>query len=120
LVILTAQRAREIASGSKSAIEKDDKDAVLALREIAAGKLDPEALREIVIKKNQNRRFIKETDGIDEADEGFSSDEIAESLAEMNTKSYKPSSAAFEEDEALEEDLSLEEIAESEEYEEQE
>jgi DNA-directed RNA polymerase subunit omega len=63
LVVLAAQRAKEISSGAKSLIDKDnDKDAVVALREIAAGKLSPESLREGAVKKYQNRQMLEEDD----------------------------------------------------------
>lgn len=39
LVILAAERARQIARGSRPLIECDNKPAVVALREIAAGKV---------------------------------------------------------------------------------
>lgn len=52
LVILTAQRAKDLSLGMPSLITKTkDKDPVLALREIAAGRIDYEKLRELVITK---------------------------------------------------------------------
>ena len=53
LVILTAQRAKDLSLGMPPLIHKTrDKDPVLALREIAAGRIDYEKLRELVISKN--------------------------------------------------------------------
>lgn len=53
LVILTAQRAKDLSLGMPPLIQKTrDKDPVLALREIAAGRIDYEKLRELVISKN--------------------------------------------------------------------
>jgi DNA-directed RNA polymerase subunit omega len=47
LVVLAAYRAREISSGSSITIERDnDKNPVVALREIAEGTLSPEDLKE--------------------------------------------------------------------------
>ena len=47
LVLLAAQRAREITSGVPLSIDRDDdKNPVVALREIAAGSITPEMLRE--------------------------------------------------------------------------
>lgn len=53
LVILSAQRAKDLSLGMPPLIQKTrDKDPVLALREIAAGRIDYEKLRELVISKN--------------------------------------------------------------------
>ena len=47
LVILAAHRARSISSGSQLTVERDnDKNPVVALREIAATKMKPDGLRE--------------------------------------------------------------------------
>jgi DNA-directed RNA polymerase subunit omega len=47
LVVLTAERARNISSGAPLTIErKNDKNPVIALREIAAGNIDIEKLRD--------------------------------------------------------------------------
>ena len=47
LVLLAAHRARSITSGSSLIVDRDnDKNPVVSLREIASGKLKPEALRE--------------------------------------------------------------------------
>jgi DNA-directed RNA polymerase subunit omega len=47
LVLLASQRARRLANGAESTIPVDnDKPTVLALREIAAGNITPEMLKE--------------------------------------------------------------------------
>jgi DNA-directed RNA polymerase subunit omega len=47
LVLLASQRARRIANGAEAAVPLDnDKPTVVALREIAAGMVTPEMLRE--------------------------------------------------------------------------
>lgn len=52
LVILAAQRAKDLSLGMPPLIHKTkDKDAVLALREIAAGAIDCDKLRALVISK---------------------------------------------------------------------
>ncbi len=52
LVILSAQRAKDLSLGIPPLITRTkDKDPVLALREIAAGRIDYEKLRELVITK---------------------------------------------------------------------
>ncbi len=58
LVLLAAQRAREISSGAPLTIERDnDKDPVVALREIADGTITPDELREARIRTMQ--RYVE-------------------------------------------------------------
>ncbi len=56
LVILASERARSIESGAPLTVDRDnDKNPVIALREIASGNVDPEALREsqvVCLQKN--------------------------------------------------------------------
>lgn len=117
LVVLAAQRAREISCGAKSAVDKDNKDAVISLREIAMGQINPDVLRESIVKKNQNRKFIVEEDNIDMADDGFSGDEIAENLAEMSSSINQTTLAAFEDElegDSYSEEESVEELLDEE------
>lgn len=59
LVALAAQRAIDINSGAQITLDRDnDKDPVIALREIAANKLDIEELKEKLIKRFQTRSII--------------------------------------------------------------
>ena len=51
LIVLVSQRAQAILSGSKPLIECDDKEIVLALREIAEHKIDPNALYSAIVQK---------------------------------------------------------------------
>ncbi len=51
LVILVLQRALALYSGSKSLVDRDDKEVVLAIREIASGKIDVETLRRAIVNK---------------------------------------------------------------------
>lgn len=58
LVVMASKRARQLAKGADATIdnsEHDDKPTVLALREIAAGKID-DALIEQVEKAERERR----------------------------------------------------------------
>lgn len=56
LVALASQRARNIAAGAALTVERDnDKNAVIALREIAEGTVDTDYLREAVIQSAQRR-----------------------------------------------------------------
>ncbi len=64
LVLYAAERSRAIARGSEITVQKDDdKDAVVALREIAEGNMDLEALQEGIVRSLQ-KHFER-----DEADE---------------------------------------------------
>ncbi len=65
LVMLAAQRSRTIANGGPITIDRNgDKPTVIALREIAAGTVEPEELRESLIRSMQK---IVESERIDEA-----------------------------------------------------
>ena len=55
LVMIASQRARDVSAGSSITIERDnDKNPVVALREIAGGTIDLAELKESVIKGLQN------------------------------------------------------------------
>jgi DNA-directed RNA polymerase subunit omega len=57
LVVIAAQRAKDICSGAKLTIERDnDKNAVISLREIAQENVSSSSLREIVVRNLQKRR----------------------------------------------------------------
>ncbi len=109
LVVLGAQRTREIASyGQDATTEKrHNKEVVTALREIATGFVSPDALRESIIKKHQNKKFISEVDVVDEAEDGFG-DEIAETLASLSV-AVSSSSISDEEDDGYSEEMDLSE-----------
>lgn len=64
LVVLAAERAKKINAGAPITLDREnDKDPVVALREIAAGNIDIESLRESVISRLRKSGFI---DAIDE------------------------------------------------------
>jgi DNA-directed RNA polymerase subunit omega len=66
LVLLAAQRARQISGGAELTIDRDrDKNPVVALREIADVTVYPEELREAVIS-NMQRVQIDDDDVVDE------------------------------------------------------
>lgn len=72
LVVLAAQRTRQIISGEALTIEKkDDKNPVIALREIAAETVSLDKLKEDVI--NSFRAYV-ESDDSDEDDEMLEED----------------------------------------------
>ena len=70
LVLAAAQRARDISTGNPLTIDRDnDKNPVVALREIADETIDPDKLRDDVVKglqKLSNTEFIE-----DEEDENL-------------------------------------------------
>ncbi len=66
LVLLAAQRARQISGGAELLLDRDrDKNPVVALREIADDLVVPEELREAVIS-NMQRVQIDDDDVVDE------------------------------------------------------
>ncbi len=66
LVLIAAQRARQISGGAELTIDRDrDKNPVVALREIADETVIPEDLREAVIA-NMQRVQIDDDDVVDE------------------------------------------------------
>ena len=86
LVLAAAQRARDVASGNPLTIDRDnDKNPVVALREIADETVDPDFLRDEIIKGLQklSNLEISNEDEVDElegtSDSKFSiEDELAE------------------------------------------
>jgi DNA-directed RNA polymerase subunit omega len=86
LVALAAQRARQIASGNPINVDRDnDKDTVVALREIAELKVSLDGLRNELIQDHQ--RFGKK-DVIDEIQPGFGSgarQEVSEEMMSLQT-----------------------------------
>ncbi len=64
LVVLASQRARDISSGAPLTISQDnDKNPVVSLREIAAGNLDMDFLRNAqVINLQKNNKVDEDTD----------------------------------------------------------
>ncbi|MDR2858715.1 MAG: DNA-directed RNA polymerase subunit omega [Novosphingobium sp.] len=77
LVLLAAQRAREISGGAELTLDRDrDKNPVVALREIAEETVGPGHLREALVGSLQ--RVLPDDD--DEADEIGSLSQSAEAL----------------------------------------
>jgi DNA-directed RNA polymerase subunit omega len=63
LVMVAAQRARKIGSGAALTIERDDdKNPVVALREIAEGTIEVEATKEDLLKSHQRMVAYEEED----------------------------------------------------------
>jgi len=69
LVALAAQRAKVISAGGEITVSRDnDKNAVIALREIADKAVDADALREQVIQARQTQVNVDEY-GVEESDD---------------------------------------------------
>lgn len=82
LVVLAAQRAKDIAAGGKPTVDRDnDKNPVIALREIAADTISPDSLREAVIKRFQKRQAFNELDVPEEDD--MTTTEIAKEMKSL-------------------------------------
>lgn len=77
LVLLAAQRAREISGGAELTIDRDrDKNPVVALREVAEQTVKPKQLQESLTQSLQN--FLPDEE--DEADEIGSLSQSAEAM----------------------------------------
>lgn len=82
LVILAAQRARNIAAGAPMTIERDnDKNPVVALREIAESSIEVPDLEEAVVKSLQKYVEIDEPEAEDEM-EMLTAESLAQTVAE--------------------------------------
>lgn len=63
LVMLASQRARKIGTGSPLTVDRDnDKNTVVALREISEETLTPESLKEDLTQSHQRILFTEESD----------------------------------------------------------
>jgi DNA-directed RNA polymerase subunit omega len=63
LVLMAAHRSRALFSGASPSVPREnDKNTVVALREIAEGVVDPEAVREDLVTSLQRQSVIDETD----------------------------------------------------------
>ena len=70
LVLASAQRARNISTGNPLTIDRDnDKNPVVALREIALETIDPDFLRDEIVKGLQKLSNIVISENEDESDE---------------------------------------------------
>ena len=77
LVLLAAQRAREISGGAELTIDRDrDKNPVVALREIAEETVKPKDMKEAIVTNLQKVRIDEE----DETEELGSLSDAAEAL----------------------------------------
>lgn len=71
LVLYAGFRARQLSGGSEPMVDRDrDKNPVVALREIAAELLQPEAVREEYIKSLQKHAEVDEPEEVPGDDDG--------------------------------------------------
>ncbi len=105
LVILAAHRAREIAAGGPLTIDRDnDKNPVVALREIADETVDIVALKEEIVTSNQ--RFLPQDEEDEKIDLMDGEKEWAEIAASANAAA-REEYADVEDDEEEDEDEDL-------------
>lgn len=68
LVVLATQRARAISSGAQITVDRDnDKNPVIALREIANGNISPDILRENTVVALQKRTRVEKSESDDDS-----------------------------------------------------
>ncbi|QIK96850.1 DNA-directed RNA polymerase subunit omega [Sphingomonas sp. HDW15A] len=93
LVLLAAQRARQISGGADLTIDRDrDKNPVVALREIAEETVKPKHLEEAIVGNLQRVRIDED----DETDELASLSESAEALRLTAAAPPRPTPSASE------------------------
>ncbi len=107
LVVLAAERASQLSLGVASELEREnDKNTVLALREIAEGVADEETLREAVVKNMQRVRVADEQEPEEDKDW---SEQIKQLSAELSSLEGNDDEASEEEMPAIDEDATQEE-----------
>lgn len=102
LVLLASHRARMISSGSQITIERDnDKNPVVALREIAETKLDQAVLKDSLISGMQKHADIDKPEEVNEMAE--LEQELAAALAQGGAEAAQPKALPMaEEDDVTE------------------
>lgn len=108
LVILAAERARQIFAGDKITIDekKDEKKSVIALREIAEGNVSAEKLKEKVI--DRFRAFSFEEDFEEDLEE-LTEEDTYSPYAGIEMKSLESDNVSVVEDIQIEEQNDIEE-----------
>lgn len=93
LVVLTAQRVRELISGAKATISSKNKEVVVALREIAEGRVSPQLLKEALVVRHQNKRNVEQDDPYQNNGDHFSSEEAWKAFNETAAGTEQGASA---------------------------
>ncbi len=81
LCLIASNRAKSILSGAPTMLDRNEKPAVIALREIAENLIDIDAVRRSVARTIRNRGLIEVV--------GSSSDEVVESIQEESESSIE-------------------------------
>jgi DNA-directed RNA polymerase subunit omega len=116
LVLLAAKRAREISAGATLTVPRNnDKNPVVALREISEGTLSLETIREALIKNFQKNVFHEDFD-----DEFTNETEDTENISLEKSPSLFADDASEEEDENEDEEDLEGESLEGEDFEDEE
>ena len=102
LVLMAAQRARQISGGADLTIDRDrDKNPVVALREIAETKLDQTVLKDSLISGMQKHADIDKPEEVNEMAE--LEQELAAALAQGGAEAAQPKALPMaEEDDVTE------------------
>lgn len=105
LVALAAQRAKTISAGGDITLEREnDKDAVIALREIAEGTVDVDILRESVIQNRQEKVNVDRY-GVEEMNEESDTIETADIEVTEEIQALQSDAEMEENEESSEDDL---------------
>lgn len=97
LVVLAAQRAKQIASGAPLTVDRDnDKDSVVALREIADRTVEPTALNEDMIQANCRHQAAEQFEAAPFA--GEIEDHLSSQVRSMMQEEARHVAAASDED----------------------
>jgi len=100
LVALAAQRARAISAGAEITISRDnDKNPVIALREIAVETVNIEALREDLIQSSQEKVNVDQY-GVEEVAADSEATELSSEATEELT-SFQPDGAVTSEEDNI-------------------
>src|SRR6516162_9203697 len=99
LVLLASHRARLVSSGAQIAVERDnDKNPVVALREIAEKAISPEDLREELVHSLQKYVGV-DADDTDVTTDRMSEEELLKGLEGLTPPESQPEPDAGEEEE---------------------
>ncbi len=84
LVVVAAQRAKQVASGAPLMLDRDnDKDGVVALREIAEKMVDFDAIREEIIASHSSFQMSEAVRHTDEDDSTSLASEVHDAFRDM-------------------------------------
>lgn len=111
VVMLCAERTRELNSGSKPILDCNDKNIIVALREIAAG-IDIEKIREAAINKYRRRKnlelFQENSEQLDEIEKLLTDSDLSN---ESSDNIDVELSDIFTDDDKMELDVELDDVS---------